>query len=122
MTAGSLIPRRARKGETLKAINGKSYDLTPEMLVIADASRPVGLAGVMGGLDTEIGPGTSDILIEAARFDPLNVRRTSRSLGLHSDSSYRFERPIDPEVTEWASRRCAELILEPRRAGPCIRG
>jgi phenylalanyl-tRNA synthetase beta chain len=108
----TLIPRRARKGETLKAINGKSYDLTPDMLVIADASKPVGLAGVMGGLDTEIGAGTSDVLIEAARFDPLNVRRTSRVLGLHSDSSYRFERPIDPEVTEWASRRCAELILE----------
>ena len=107
-----LIPRRARKGEALKAINGKSYDLTPEMLVIADESRPVGLGGVMGGLDTEIGPGTSDILIEAARFDPLNVRRTSRSLGLHSDSSYRFERPIDPGITEWASLRCAELILE----------
>ncbi len=107
----TLIPRRAVKGETLKAINGKSYELNPDMLVIADASRPVGLAGVMGGLDTEIGPGTTDVLIEAARFDPLNVRKTSRALGLHSDSSYRFERPIDPEVTEWASRRCAELIL-----------
>ena len=107
----TLIPRKAVKGETLKAINGKTYELTPEMLVIADASKPVGLAGVMGGLDTEIGPATVDVLIEAARFDPLNVRKTSRALGLHSDSSYRFERPIDPEVTEWASRRCAELIL-----------
>jgi phenylalanyl-tRNA synthetase beta chain len=107
----ALIPRRARKGERLKAINGKDYELTPDMLVIADAAHPVGLAGVMGGLETEIGPGTVDILIEAARFDPLNVRRTSRSLGLNSDSSYRFERPIDPEITEWASRRCAELIL-----------
>jgi phenylalanyl-tRNA synthetase beta chain len=107
----TLIPRRAVKGETLKAINGKTYDLTPDMLVIADGSRPVGLAGVMGGLDTEIGPGTVDVLIEAARFDRLNVRKTSRALGLHSDSSYRFERPIDPNVTEWASRRCAELIL-----------
>jgi phenylalanyl-tRNA synthetase beta chain len=106
-----LIPRRAVKGETLKAINGKSYELTPDVLVIADASHPVGLAGVMGGLDTEIGPGTTNVLIEAARFDPLNIRKTSRALGLHSDSSYRFERPIDPEITEWASRRCAELIL-----------
>ena len=107
-----LTARKALKGEKLRAINGKTYELTPEMLVIADASEPVGLAGVMGGLDTEIGPGTTDVLIEAARFDPLNVRRTSRALGLHSDSSYRFERPIDPEITEWASRRCAELILE----------
>ena len=106
-----LIPRKARPGERLKAINGKDYELTPGMLVIADEGRPVGLAGVMGGLDTEIGPGTVDVLIEAARFDPLNVRRTSRALGLNSDSSYRFERPIDPEMTEWAGRRCAELIL-----------
>ncbi len=111
LDGGVLVPRPARKGETLRAINGKSYDLTPGMLAIADASKPVGLAGVMGGLDTEIGPATVDVLIEAARFDPMNVRRTSRSLGLHSDSSYRFERPIDPEVTDWASRRCAELIL-----------
>ncbi len=115
----TLIPRRARKGEILKAINGKSYDLTPDMLVIADEARPVGLGGVMGGLETEIGPGTADVLIEAARFDPLNVRRTSRALGLMSDSSHRFERPIDPEATEWASRRCAELIL--RTAGGTLR-
>jgi phenylalanyl-tRNA synthetase beta chain len=86
--------------------------MTPEMLVIADARRPVGLAGVMGGLDTEIGPATADVLIEAARFDAMSVRRTARALGLFSPSSYRFERPMDPERTEWASRRCAELILE----------
>ena len=107
-----IVVRAARAGETLKAINGKTYELTPEMLVIADAERPVGLAGVMGGLDTEIGPSTADILIEAARFDAMSVRRTARALGLHSAASYRFERPIDPEATDWASRRCAELILE----------
>ncbi|MFO0909360.1 MAG: phenylalanine--tRNA ligase subunit beta [Isosphaeraceae bacterium] len=106
-----LIVRKARRGETLRAINGKTYELTPDMLVIADAERPVGLAGVMGGLDTEIGPDTRNILIEAAQFDSMSVRRTARALGLHSPSSYRFERPIDPEGTEWASRRCAELIL-----------
>src|SRR4051794_7762354 len=107
----ALIARRGRKGERLQAINGKEHELTPDMQVIADAVRPVGRAGVRGGLGAEIGPETSDVLIEAARFDSLSVRRTSRSLGLISDSSYRFERPIDPEVTEWASRRCAELIL-----------
>ncbi len=107
-----LIVRRARSGESLRAINGKSYELTAEMLVIADAERPVGLAGVMGGLETEIGTGTTSILIEAAQFDPLTVRKTSRALGLLSPSSYRFERPLDPEATEWASRRCAELVLE----------
>src|SRR4051794_12679744 len=107
-----LIVRRGRGGETLTAINGKSYELTAAMLVIADAHGPVGLAGVMGGLDTEIGPQTADVLIEAAQFDAMSVRRTVRALGLPSEASRRFERPMDLERTEWASRRCAELILE----------
>ncbi|MEW4567727.1 phenylalanine--tRNA ligase subunit beta [Tautonia sp. JC769] len=107
-----LVVRKARPNEQLVAINGKTYELTPEMLVIADARRPVGLAGVMGGLETEIGDQTTDILIEAAQFDALTVRRTSRGLGLMSPSSYRFERPMDPERTDWASRRCAQLIVE----------
>ncbi len=107
-----LVVRRARKGETLKAINNKVYELTPDMLAIADAERPVGLAGVMGGLDTEIGAHSTNVLIEAAQFDAISIRRTARALGLHSPASYRFERPLDPDRTEWASRRCAELILE----------
>jgi phenylalanyl-tRNA synthetase beta chain len=107
-----LIVRRAVAGEKLTAINGKEYELGPEMLAIADAERPVGLAGVMGGLDTEIGPTTRNVLIEAAQFDPVSVRWTSRRLGLSSPSSHRFERPMDPARTEWASRRCAELVLE----------
>jgi phenylalanyl-tRNA synthetase beta chain len=107
-----LIVRRARAGEKLTAINNKVYELNPEMLVIADAGHPVGLAGVMGGLETEIGPRTTNVLIESAQFDAMSVRRTSRALGLFSPSSFRFERPLDPEGTEWASRRCAELILE----------
>lgn len=106
-----LVVRRARPGEKLVAINNKTYELTPDMLAIADATRPVGLAGVMGGAETEVGASTTDILIEAAQFDPMSVRRTSRALALFSPSSYRFERPLDPEGTEWASRRCAELIL-----------
>ncbi len=107
-----LVVRLAKPGEKLVAINGKTYELTPEMLVIADAKRPVGLAGVMGGLETEIGEATSNILIESALFDSLSVRKTSRALGLSSPSSHRFERPMDPKRTEWASRRCADLILE----------
>jgi phenylalanyl-tRNA synthetase beta chain len=107
-----LVVRKARPKEQLVAINNKTYELASDMLVIADAERPVGLAGVMGGLDTEIGPGTKNILIEAAQFDAMCVRKTARALGLFSPSSYRFERPIDPEGTEWASSRCAELILE----------
>jgi phenylalanyl-tRNA synthetase beta chain len=107
-----LVVRGARSGEKLTAINNKVYDLDPSQLVIADAERPVGLAGVMGGLETEIGPTTRNVLIEAAQFDATSVRRTSRALGLFSPSSYRFERPMDPARTDWASRRCAELTLE----------
>jgi phenylalanyl-tRNA synthetase beta chain len=82
------------------------------MLVIADASRPVALAGVMGGRDTEVHDGTVNILLESARFDPLNVRSTARTLAMASDSSYRFERGIDPTLPERASRRATELILQ----------
>jgi phenylalanyl-tRNA synthetase beta chain len=106
-----LIVRRAGRGETLIAINNRVYELNPAMLVIADGTRPVGLAGVMGGAETEISSATSHVLIEAAQFDAMSVRHTSRALGLSSPSSFRFERPLDPERTEWASRRCAELIL-----------
>jgi phenylalanyl-tRNA synthetase beta chain len=88
------------------------YELSPDMLVIADAARPVGLAGVMGGAETEISQKTTHVLVEAARFDPISVRRTSRVLGLFSPSSFRFERPLDPEITDWASRRACELILK----------
>jgi phenylalanyl-tRNA synthetase beta chain len=107
-----LVIRRAITGEEFVAINGKTYKLHDKMLVIADAARPVALAGVMGGLETEITGVTKDILIESARFQPISVRNTSRELGLFSPSSHRFERPMDPERTDWASRRCAELILD----------
>jgi phenylalanyl-tRNA synthetase beta chain len=107
-----LIVRRSRPGETIRAINNKVYELSPAMLVIADAERPVGVAGVMGGADSEIHAATRDLLIEAAQFDAVSIRRMARALALHSPSSFRFERGLDPETTEWASRRCAELILE----------
>jgi phenylalanyl-tRNA synthetase beta chain len=107
-----LVVRRAQKGETLLAINNKVYELSPDMLVIADAARPVGLGGVMGGADTEISGKTTQVLVEAAQFDPISVRRTSRALGLFSPSSFRFERGLDSEVTDWASRRACELILK----------
>lgn len=107
-----IIVREARKGEKFPAINHKTYDLEPGMCVIADAEQPVGLGGVMGGLDSEVSPTTKDLLIEAADFDPLCIRTTARKLALRSDSSYRFERGVDPEGIDWASRRCCELILE----------
>jgi len=80
--------------------------------VIADARDPVAIGGVMGGAQTEISAATTEILIEAAEFDPVSIRNTARALNLHSDSSYRFERAVDSENIDWASRRCCELILE----------
>ena len=109
---GKIIVRRARPGEKIVSIDGRERPLTPEMLVIADANRPVALAGVMGGLDSEVSAGTKNILLESARFDPLSVRKTARHLAMKSDSSYRFERGIDPLLPERASDRAAELIVQ----------
>ncbi len=107
-----IVVRRAKKGERLVAINGRTYELDADMCVIADAYRPVAIAGIMGGLETEISDSTTNVLIESAQFDPVNVRRTSRRLGLSSPSSFRFERGVDPAGVDWASRRCCQLILE----------
>ncbi len=107
-----IVVRRAKQGEKLVAINGIEYSLTPEALVIADAKKPVAIAGVMGGVETEVSSGTKNILLECARFESTNIRRTSRRLRLTSDSSYRFERGVDPEGIDWASMRAAKLINE----------
>jgi phenylalanyl-tRNA synthetase beta chain len=107
-----IIVRRAKKGETITAIDQRQYALTEDMCVIADADRPVAVAGVMGGFDTEISDSTKNVLIEAASFASLSVRATARSLKLHSPSSYRFERKVDRQWLDWASRRCCELILK----------
>jgi len=109
---GRIIVRRAGAGETITTIDGTTHELSGEECVIADASKPVALAGVMGGIESEISETTTDVLIESARFEPTSVRRTSRALGLSSESSYRFERGVDPEITDWASRRACRLILE----------
>jgi phenylalanyl-tRNA synthetase beta chain len=107
-----IIVREAKPGEKITAIDQKEYELPAGACVIADAQRPVAVAGVMGGLDTEIGGDTVDVLIETAAFQPLSVRNTARALNLHSPSSYRFERGVDLQQLDWASRRCCELILE----------
>jgi phenylalanyl-tRNA synthetase beta chain len=112
LQANQLVVRRARAGESLTSIDGHVRKLTPDMLVIADAGRAVALAGVMGGKDSEVSAGTTDILLESAVFDPLSVRKTSRSLQLRSDSSHRFERGIPLSLPEAASARAAELIVE----------
>lgn len=109
---GLIVVRKAQSGETITAIDQRKYLLTEEMCVIADGDRAVAVAGVMGGLETEISSATVNVLIEAASFEPLSVRSTARSLKLHSPSSYRFERKVDRRQLDWASRRCCELILQ----------
>jgi phenylalanyl-tRNA synthetase beta chain len=109
---GRIIVRRAGPGEKITAIDQREYELSPGICVIADADRPVAVAGVMGGFDTEIGATTASVLIETAEFTPLSVRNAARRLSLHSDSSYRFERGIDRHGLDWASCRCAQLILQ----------
>ncbi|MFW6335581.1 MAG: phenylalanine--tRNA ligase subunit beta [Phycisphaeraceae bacterium] len=109
---GRIVVRRATKGEPFTAIDGTKHELPEHALVIADASRPRAVAGVMGGLDSEVGDDTTDVLLESARFDPVAIRRASRSLKLASDSSYRYERGVDPLGVEAASRRAAKLIVE----------
>ncbi len=107
-----IIVRRAGDGERIVTIDGTEHALSPEMCVIADASKPVAVAGVMGGMESQIGEVTTDILLESARFEPRSIRTTSRALGLSSDSSYRFERGVDPEAVESSSLRACRLIME----------
>ncbi|HEY0782298.1 MAG TPA: phenylalanine--tRNA ligase subunit beta, partial [Thermoanaerobaculia bacterium] len=111
--AGScLVVRRAREGEKLVTLDGVSRDLGPGILVIADAERPVGLAGVMGGLDSEVTAETVDILLEGAHFDRKTVRKASRQLGLKTDASHRFERGADLEACGFAVGRASALMAE----------
>ncbi|HEV8603837.1 MAG TPA: phenylalanine--tRNA ligase subunit beta [Tepidisphaeraceae bacterium] len=112
LSGHKIIVREARQNEKLTSIDGRERLLRPGMLVIADANRPVALAGVMGGADSEVSNSTTNILLESARFDPLSVRKTARALAMKSDSSYRFERQIDPTLAQRASLRAAQLILQ----------
>jgi phenylalanyl-tRNA synthetase beta chain len=117
IAGGQIIVRTAEAGgaaggESIVSLDGHERKLTPEMLLIADANRPVALAGVMGGRDSEVTDATVNVLLESARFDPLSVRKTARQLALKSESSYRFERGIDPLLTVYAGMRAAQLIVE----------
>jgi len=112
LEGGKIIVRRARAGEALKTLDGVERKLHPDDLVIADAAKPVALAGVMGGFDTMITDRTRNILIESAWFDPVSIRLTARRHGMHTDASHRFERGADWGATPLACRRVAQLILE----------
>jgi phenylalanyl-tRNA synthetase beta chain len=107
-----IVVRRARAGEKIRTLDGVERALTKDMCVIADASRALAIAGVMGGSESEIGFASRNVLLESAWFDPITVRRTSKALGLRTEASYRFERGADPEMAELATRRAAELIQQ----------
>jgi phenylalanyl-tRNA synthetase beta chain len=107
-----IVVRRASAGEKMKTLDGVERALTSQMCVIADAARAVAIAGIMGGAETEIRAATRNILLESAWFDPISIRRTSKTLGLRTEASMRFERGADPEMAELASRRCSELIQQ----------
>jgi phenylalanyl-tRNA synthetase beta chain len=112
LEGGKIVVRKARAGETLKTLDGVERKLTTDDLVVCDAKKPVGLAGVMGGYDTMITVKTRNIVIESAWWDPGIVRRMSRRHGLHTDASHRFERGADFESTVLSCDLVAQMILD----------
>jgi phenylalanyl-tRNA synthetase beta chain len=115
----TILVRRARVAERMTTLDEVARELTGDMLVIADAERAIAVAGVMGGLGSEVTPKTVNVVLESALFDPVTVRRTARALGLVTEASYRFERGVDPVGVETASQRAAELMCS--IAGGCER-
>ena len=112
LTENRIVVRRAKPGEKLKTIDAEEQELTPDMLIIADAENPVALAGVMGGFDSEITDQTVDVLLESAYFHPPSIRKTSKALSMHTEASHRFERGADPECVIPAINRAAQLIAQ----------
>jgi len=108
----TIVIRRAAEGEKFTTLDGQQRILTGQMLLIADEQKAIALAGVMGGQNSEIKPSTVDVLIESAWFKPQNIRATSKKLELRTESSYRFERGADLEISDWASRRATQLIID----------
>ncbi len=108
----TIVVRRAAEGEKFMTLDGQERQLTSQMLLIADETKAVALAGIMGGQNSEINLNTVDVLVESAYFKPQNTRATSKKLDLRTESSYRFERGIDIGLCDWASRRAAQLMLE----------
>jgi phenylalanyl-tRNA synthetase beta chain len=109
---GKIIVRRARAGEDIVTLDGEKRKLDQQMLLICDAEKPVAVAGVMGGENSEVIDSTKDILLESACFNPLSVRRTARHLNLGTEASYRFERGVDPELAPRAMERAVQLLVE----------
>jgi phenylalanyl-tRNA synthetase beta chain len=112
LAEGRIVVRRARARETIRTLDGQVRELTPEDLVIADAERPVAIAGVMGGEESEVGSETTEVLLEAANFEQLGVLRTSERLHLRSEASTRWEKGVDPYAAEQAAVYATELLVE----------
>ena len=109
---GEIVVRWGRASEKLTLLDGRDIDLTEDALVIADRSGPIGLAGIMGGNTTAVGPDTVDIFLEAAYFSPDAVAGRARRYGLHTDASMRFERGVDPEGQVRAIERATALLMQ----------
>lgn len=109
---GAVVARLGRTGEALEALDGKTYEITPDMCVIADDRGAIGLGGVMGGVSTAVDEGTSDVFLESAWFDPLRTARTGRTTGIISDARYRFERGVDPNSCVDGLHLAIQLITE----------
>lgn len=107
-----IVVRRARAGERITTLDEVDRELTPDMLVIADANKPVAIAGVMGGADAEVSDNTTTILLESANFNAVNVRQTSTRIGLRTEASIRFEKGLHPELANVAARRAMKLLVE----------
>jgi len=112
LAGGRVVVRRATKGETLRTLDGVVRELEPYDLMIADGERSVALAGVMGGEETEIGEATTDVLLEAANFEPYTIFRTSERLRLRTEGSNRWEKGVDPYLAEQAAKLATELIVQ----------
>jgi phenylalanyl-tRNA synthetase beta chain len=108
----TIIVRRARPGETLETLDGVKRQLSPDVLVIADAHDPVGIGGVIGGANSEIGPGTNSVLLESANFNNYNNRKTAETFGLRTEATLRFEKGLRPELAPMALRRATQLIQQ----------
>ena len=107
-----IVVRTAGAREPFTTLDGKQHELSDETLMICDAEKPVAVAGVMGGENSEIGEDTARVLIESACFDPVSIRKTAKRLGINTDASHRFERGVDPEVTLYALERAARLMVD----------
>ncbi len=112
LAGGKIVVRRARSGEKLRTLDGVERELEPYDLMIADAERSVALAGIMGGEETEIGPDTTEILLEAANFEPYTIFRTSERLRLRTEGSNRWEKGVDPYLAEQAAKLATQMIVE----------